>query len=46
MIFFSYSRGAEFLVKMSKSKWNKLVINESNADFARVEDMENHEKAI
>ena len=40
MIFFSYSRRGEFLVKMSKSEWNKLDINESNADFVRMEEKE------
>ena len=31
-----YSRRGEFLVKMSKSEWNKLGINDSNADFVKV----------
>ena len=33
-----YSRQGEFVVKMSKSEWNKLGINDSNADFVEVEE--------
>ena len=29
-----------FLTEMSKSEWNKLGINDSNADFIRVDEME------
>ena len=32
-----YSRRGEFVVKMSKSEWNKLGINDSNADFVEVD---------
>ena len=31
-----YSRRGEFVVKMSKSEWNELGINDSNADFVEV----------
>ena len=31
-----YSRRGEFVVKMSKSEWNELGINDSNADFVKV----------
>lgn len=31
-----YSRQGEFVVKMSKAEWNKLGINDSNADFVEV----------
>ena len=33
-----YSRRGEFVVKMSKSEWNELGINDSNADFVEVEE--------
>ena len=33
------SRDGRFLTEMSKSKWNKLGINDSNADFIRVEEV-------
>src|SRR5699024_417973 len=35
-----YSLPDSFLTEMSKSEWNELGINDSNADFVRVEEME------
>ena len=35
-----YSLHGNFLTEMSKSQWNELGINDSNADFIRVEEME------
>ena len=33
------SRDGRFLIEMSKSEWNKLGINDSNADFVKVEEV-------
>ena len=30
----------DYLIEMSKAEWNKLGINDSNADFIKVEEME------
>ena len=35
-----YPSHDNFLTEMSKSEWNELGINDSNADFIRVEEME------